>query len=66
MAATVGAAIAKVTRGVVDGGITTVSEITIAGRLVVIGRRLIAVGRALVGIGGRLVAVGQGLSSLQV
>lgn len=60
-----GAAIANVTGGVVDPGVASLREVTVAGGLIVIGCRLVAVSRTLVGVGSRLVPVGAGLIAVR-
>jgi hypothetical protein len=59
--ASLGAAIAKVTRQLMLVRVAAAREIAIAGGLVAIGRDLVAIGSRLVAVGRRLVALGSRL-----
>jgi hypothetical protein len=56
-AAPLGSPVAKVLRNGMLGGVASVGELAIAGRLVGVGRGLVVLRRRLVAVGGRLVGV---------
>ena len=62
--ALLGAAIAKVTRGVVHGRVATVYKVAIAGRLIGVGRSLIAIRGGLVAVRPRLIGICDGLIAI--